>query len=682
MVTTNRTSVIQRLRNIGIISHIDAGKTTVTERMLYYTGRTHKLGEVHDGEAVMDWMPQERERGITIMAAATTCSWQNHQINLIDTPGHVDFAIEVERSLRVLDGAIAIFAAVEGVQPQSESVWYQADRYHVPRLALVNKMDRLGADHHRVLQEMRDKLGASPLLLQLPLGAEETFHGIIDLVEMCSITWRDDDLGMTPDVGNIPPELQAQAEAARETLIDAVAEYDEALLEHYLAGEKFTPEQVRAAIRQATLAGTWVPVLLGSGLRNKGIQPLLDAIVWYLPSPTEVPAIVGVDPRDESPAERHSDPREPLAALAFKVALDQGRRLTYLRLYSGRLEPGTMLYNPRTQHEERVARLLRMYANKRERLAAGGAGDIVAVTGLKDATTGDTLCDIAHPIRFEAITFPDPVITLAIEPRTVAEQEKLAFALNKLGDEDPTIQTAFDEERGQTILSGMGELHLEVLIRRLRDEFRLEVNTGQPQVVYRETIQGEAEVTEIFEREIAGRQHFAAVRLGVQPGPNGSGMSFTSLVPEAERLPPECIEAVQQGIMDAVSSGVIQGYPVVDIQVELRGVTYRQDDSSELAFQIAAGQALRQALEVAQPILLEPVMRLEVLLPEEFLGGVIGGLQSRHGSIEGVEAGGRLQVIVALVPLAAMFGYTTDLRSSSQGRGTFTMNFSHYAPVT
>ncbi len=682
MVTTNRTSVIQRLRNIGIISHIDAGKTTVTERMLYYTGRTHKLGEVHDGEAVMDWMPQERERGITIMAAATTCSWRNHQINLIDTPGHVDFAIEVERSLRVLDGAIAIFAAVEGVQPQSESVWYQADRYHVPRLALVNKMDRLGADHHRVLQEMRDKLGASPLLLQLPLGAEETFHGIIDLVEMCSITWRDDDLGMTPDVGNIPPELQAQAEAARETLIDAVVEYDEALLEHYLAGEKLTPEQVRTAIRQATLAGTWVPVLLGSGLRNKGIQPLLDAIVWYLPSPTEVPAIVGVDPRDESPAERHSDPREPLAALAFKVALDQGRRLTYLRLYSGRLEPGTMLYNPRTQHEERVARLLRMYANKRERLAAGGAGDIVAVTGLKDATTGDTLCDIAHPIRFEAITFPDPVITLAIEPRTVAEQEKLAFALNKLGDEDPTLQTAFDEERGQTILSGMGELHLEVLIRRLRDEFRLEVNTGQPQVVYRETIQGEAEVTEIFEREIAGRQHFAAVRLGVQPGPNGSGMSFTSLVPEAERLPPECIEAVQQGIMDAVSSGVIQGYPVVDIQVELRGVTYRQDDSSELAFQIAAGQALRQALEVAQPILLEPVMRLEVLVPEEFLGGVIGGLQSRHGIIEGVEAGGRLQVIVTLVPLAAMFGYTTDLRSSSQGRGTFTMNFSHYAPVT
>jgi elongation factor G len=674
-------SQIGRLRNIGIISHIDAGKTTVTERMLYYTGRTHKLGEVHDGEAVMDWMLQERERGITITAAATTCQWKQCQINIIDTPGHVDFAIEVERSLRVLDGAVAIFAAVEGVQPQSETVWYQADYYRVPRLALINKMDRLGGDYQRVLREMQDKLGASPLLLQLPLGEEETFHGVIDLIEMQSVTWHEEDLGMTPEVGTIPPEMLEQAQTQREVLLDAVAEYDDALLEQYLAGEELDPEQVRTAIRQATLAGTRVPVLLGSGLRNKGIQPLLDAIMWYLPSPVDLPAIVGIDPRNDTPTERHSDTREPMAALAFKVALDQGRRLTYLRLYSGSLVPGAMVYNPRIQHEERVARLVRMYANKRERLEQGNAGDIVAVSGLKETTTGDTLCDTAHPIRFEAITFPEPVITMATEPRTMADQAKLAFALEKLAQEDPTLQVTFDEERGQTILSGMGELHLEVVIRRLRDEFRLEVNIGKPQVVYRETIQGEAEVTETFEREVAGKLHFASVCLAIKPAANGTGVSFVNLLSEAEALHPEYIDAVHQGVMDTVSSGVVQGYPVVDVCVELRGALSRQEDSSPLAFQVAAGQALRQALEAAQPVLLEPVMRLEVLVPEEFLGNVIGGLQSRHGIIESVEARGRLQAIVALVPLAGMFGYTTDLRSASQGRGTFTMHFSHYAPV-
>ncbi|MCZ6875768.1 MAG: elongation factor G [bacterium] len=681
MAATNRTAQLQRLRNIGIISHIDAGKTTVTERMLYYTGRIHKLGEVHDGEAVMDWMPQERERGITITAAASTCLWENHQINVIDTPGHVDFAIEVERSLRVLDGAVAIFSAVEGVQPQSESVWNQADRYHVPRLALINKMDRLGTDYQRVLQEMRDKLGASPVLLQLPLGSEETFRGVIDLVEMRCLTWRNDDLGVTPAVDVIAAELRDQAEAAREALLDAVAEHDEALLEQHLAGNELTPERVRAAIRQATLAGACVPVLLGSGLRNKGIQPLLDAIVWYLPSPIDVPAIVGIDPRDETTVARRSETQEPVAALAFKVVIDQGRRLTYLRIYSGQLEPGVMLYNPRTQHEERVARLLRMFANKRERLAHSGAGDIVAVTGLKDTTTGDTLCDAAHPIRFEAITFPEPVISLALEPRSVAEQEKLAFALKKLCEEDPTLQTVFDEERGQTIVSGMGELHLEVLIRRLRDEFRLEVKTGNPQVVYRETVQGEAEAAEHFEREIAAKQHFAAVRLGIRPAPNGAGVSFSNLISADQQIAPEYIEAVRQGVMDAVSSGTLQGYPVVDIEVELRQMTYRQDDSSVLAFQIVAGQALRRALDMAQSILLEPVMRLEVLLPEEFIGSVIGGLQSRHGIVEGVEPRGRMQAVIALAPLAAIFGYSTDLRSSSQGRGTFTMRFSHYAPA-
>lgn len=680
MATKRNLSRIQRLRNIGIISHIDAGKTTVTERILYYTGRTHKLGEVHDGEAVMDWMPQERERGITITAAATTCPWKEHQINIIDTPGHVDFAIEVERSLRVLDGAVAIFAAVEGVQPQSESVWHQADHYRVPRLAFINKMDRLGADYERVLQEMRDKLGASPLLLQLPLGSEETFRGVIDLINMQSITWHDEDLGMAPEVGVIPPELHAQVQKQRDVLLDTIAEYDDVLLEHYLAGETLEPEQIRAAVRRATLAGAQTPVLMGSGLRNRGIQPLLDAIVWYLPSPVDVPAIVGIDPHDESTVERHSDPQEPLSALAFKVALDQGRRLTYLRLYSGSLEPGAALYNPRLQHDERVARLMRMYANKRERLDRASAGDIVAVTGLKESTTGDTLCDAAHPIRFESLTFPEPVITIAIEPRTTTDQDKLAFALEKLVEEDPTLHMTFDEERGQTILSGMGELHLEVVVRRLRDEFNLEVNIGKPQVVYRETIQGEAEVTETFEREVAGKNHYASVCLAIKPGANGSGIAFTNLVPETDMLPPEMLEAIRQGVTDTVSSGVMQGYPVVDLQVALRSAVSRQDESSPLAFQVATGQALRRALEAARPVLLEPVMRLEVLVPEEFLGSVIGGLHSRHGIIERVEDRGRVQAIAALVPLAAMFGYTTDLRSASQGRGTFTMHFSHYAP--
>jgi elongation factor G len=675
-------SHIHRLRNIGIISHIDAGKTTVTERILYYTGLTHRLGEVHDGEAVMDWMSQERERGITITAAATTCHWLHHQINIIDTPGHVDFAIEVERSLRVLDGAVAIFAAVEGVQPQSESVWHQAERYHVPRLAFINKMDRLGADYQRVLEEMRQKLGASPLLLQLPLGSEEHFRGIIDLITMQSVVWQEADFGMTPAVGPIPAEFAAAAQEQREALLEAVAEQDDAMLEQYLAGEVLAPAQLRTAIRRATLAGSKIPVLLGSGLRNKGIQPLLDAVVWYLPSPADIPAILGVDPRDDSPAERHNDAHEPLAALAFKVALDDGRRLTYLRLYAGSLAPGITVYNPRLGGEERIARLLRMYANKRERLERATAGDIVAVTGLKDTTTGDTLCEAAQPIRFEAIPFPDPVLTMAVEPRTVSDQEKLAFALEKLVAEDPTLRMTFDEERGQTILSGMGELHLEILVRRLRDDFHLEVHVGKPQVVYRETVRGDAEVTEAFAREIAGKAHFAEVRLAIRPAANGAGLTCTARLPDPTVLPPEILQAVQQGVLDTATSGVVQGYPVVDVQVELRGTTYRQEDSSPLAFRIAAGQAFRRALEAAQPVLLEPVMRLEVLVPEEFLGSVIGGLQSRHGLIEGVESRGRFQAIIALVPLAAMFGYTTDLRSASQGRGTFTMQFSHYAPVT
>ena len=680
MTTKRIPRSLQRRRNIGIISHIDAGKTTVTERILYYTGLTHKLGEVHDGQAVMDWMQQERERGITISAAATTCAWRQHQITIIDTPGHVDFTIEVERSLRVLDGAVAIFAAVEGVQPQSESVWHQADRYRVPRLAFINKMDRLGADHERVLQDIRDTLGASPLLLQLPLGTEEHFRGIIDLIDMQCVTWRTDDAGMTPETGAIPAAFEAAAQAQRTVLLEAVAEHDDALLERYLAGEPLDAEAIRNAVRKSTLSGALVPVLLGSGLHNKGIQPLLDAIVGYLPSPADVPSIVGLEPAEETAAERHNDPNEPLAALAFKVALDQGRRLTYLRLYAGCLEAGTQIYNPRTGTHERVARLLRMHANKRQRLERALAGDIVAATGLKDATTGDTLCDPDHPIRFEAIACPEPVINLAVEPMTNAEQDKLQFALEKLAAEDPTLQVQFDEERGHTILSGMGELHLEVLIRRLADEFQLNVRVGKPQVVYRETIQGEAEYSETFDQEIAGKDQFAEVTLAVAPAASGAGLEFADTQPEDAAASAGMTDAARQGVLNAASSGVVQGYPVVDVRVELRRLTCR-DDSTPLAFQIAAGQAFHRALEAAQPVLLEPVMSLEILVPEAFVGSVISGLQSRRGVVEGLASQELRHVLRALVPLAETFGYTTDLRSASQGRGTFSMQFSHYAPA-
>lgn len=671
---------LNRLRNIGIISHIDAGKTTVTERILFYTGRSHKLGEVHDGEAVMDWMPQERERGITITAAATTCLWNDHHITIIDTPGHVDFAIEVERSLRVLDGAVAIFAAVEGVQPQSESVWRQADRYGVPRLAFINKMDRLGADHERVIEEIRDKLAATPLVLQLPLGTEEHFRGVIDLIDMQSLLWQGDDLGMTPEIGAVPAELEAAAQAQRDILVEAVAEYDDALLEQYFSGESVTAEQLRAAVRQATLTGAVVPVLLGSSLRNKGIQPLLDAVVAYLPSPADAPPMMGLDPSDGSEVVRANHAKEPLAALAFKIALDQGRRLTYLRLYGGRLEPGAAVLNTRTGTTERAARVLRMFANKRERLDQASAGDIVAVAGLKDTTTGDTICDAAHPLQFESMVIPEPVVTLAVEPMTMADQSKLAFALEKLLAEDPTLQMTFDEEREQTVLSGMGELHLEVLIRRLKDEFSLEVNVGKPQVVYRESILGEAEVADRFEREIAGKVQFAEAALLVRPAPNGSGIHFKSEISD-EAAPSEIVEAVQQGVRDAASSGVVQGYPLVDVDVVLRRVTYRSEDSTPLAFSILGGQLLRRALEAAQPVLLEPLMRLEVLVTEAFVGNVISSLQTRRGIIEGVEAQEPWQMLTAVVPLATMFGYTTELRSSSQGRGTFTMDFARYAPV-
>ena len=669
---------LRRLRNIGIISHIDAGKTTVTERILYYTGLTHKLGEVHDGQAVMDWMQQERERGITISAAATTCEWQRHQITIIDTPGHVDFTIEVERSLRVLDGAVAIFAAVEGVQPQSESVWHQADRYRVPRLAFINKMDRLGADHERVLQDMRDTLGASPLLLQLPLGTEEHFQGIIDLIDMRCVTWRADDAGMTPETSDVPPSFEEAAQARRTELLETLAEHDDALLERYLAGDPLDGETIRSAVRKSTLSGALVPVLLGSSLHNKGIQTLLDAIVWYLPSPADVPSVAGIEPADETALERHNDPNEPLAALAFKVALDQGRRLTYLRLYAGCLETGTQIYNPRTGETERVARLLRMHANKRQRLDRAQAGDIVAATGLKAATTGDTLCDPEHPIRFEAIACPEPVINLAVEPMTNAEQDKLQFALDKLAAEDPTLRVQFDEERGHTILSGMGELHLEVVIRRLADEFLLKVSVGRPQVVYRETVEGEAECSETFDREIAGRRQVADVTLAVASAARGAGLEIVGAPSEGAEPPVDLIDAARQGVQDAASSGVLQGYPVVDVRVELRRLTCR-DDSTPLAFQIAAGQAFHRALEAARPVLLEPVMSLEILVPAAFVGSVISGLQSRRGVVEGIEDQGLQHVLKAHVPLAQTFGYTTDLRSASQGRGSFSMQFSHYA---
>ncbi len=665
---------LNRIRNIGIMAHIDAGKTTVTERILYYTGRSYKMGEVHDGEAVMDWMPQEQERGITITSAVTTFPWRGYEIHLIDTPGHVDFTIEVERSLRVLDGAIAVFDAVNGVEPQSETVWHQADKYRVPRLTFVNKMDRVGADYLGTVETMKEKLGTHPALIQIPWGAEDRFRGVVDLIKMKAVIWDEGSLGATFHEIEIPGDISQEAKKFREQLLETLAERNDRLMEKYLSGEDITVEEIKSVLREATLKFELVPVLCGAALRNKGIQPLLDAIVDYLPSPLDVPPITGYNPLTKEYETRLSSEKEPLAALAFKIMMDEGRKLTYLRVYSGTLKPEQEVYNSTKGKKERIARLFRMHANKKERITEVRAGDIVAAAGLKETTTGDTLCAEEKPIILERIEFYEPVTSMAIEPKSRADQEKLDFSLQKIMEEDPTFRVKFDEDTGQTIISGMGELHLEVIVRRLLDDFGVAVNVGKPQVVYRETITQPAEGEGKFEREIEGVMHFGHVCLFLEPKPRGAGFEFCQDMMNGA-IPEEFIPAVEAGVRESINSGVVSGYPVVDLRVTLRGGTFRENQSSPLAYQIAAAMAFREGCQKGQPILLEPIMKTEVVVPEEFLGEIIGDLSARKGRIEQIQSRGKVSVILAFVPLREMFGYSTDLRSLSQGRGSFTMQF-------
>ena len=667
---------ISAVRNIGIIAHIDAGKTTVTERILFYTGRSHKLGEVHDGEAVMDWMPDEQERGITITSAVTTCPWQDVEIHLIDTPGHVDFTIEVERSLRVLDGAVGVFSAVEGVEPQSETVWRQADKYRVPKIAFLNKMDRVGADFFGTVDMMKTRLNARPLLLQLPVGSGENFRGVIDLLQMKRIEWDEASLGTVFRFEEIPAELAAQAAEYRERLVAAAAEFDEALMEAYLSEQPIATADLLAAIRRATIRLELVPVLCGAALRNKGIQPLLDAVARFLPSPLEIPPARGVHPETGEPVEVQARESDPLVALIFKVSLMEGRKLCFARLYSGRLKAGTEVYNATLRRKEKVARLLRMHANKRERIEEASAGSIIGIMGLKDSSTGDTLCTAEHPVMLERIEAYEPVISVAVEPKTHADQEKLDEILEKFTAEDPTLRVRRDEDTGQTILSGMGELHLEIVTSRMQREFNTNVNVGRPQVVYRETIEAPARAAAVFDRDIAGTRHFAEVDIEVRPLPRGSGVSFTAAIP-AESLPPALVEAARKGAMSALESGPLSGYPVVDVAVQLARAAL-QENASELAFTVAASMACRDALGRGVPVQLEPIMTAEVLVPDAFLGEVIGDLNARNGKIESIEHKAGVQVVTVTVPLSRMFGYSTALRSATQGRGTFTMQFARF----
>jgi elongation factor G len=682
--TQTRTAVgLERVRNIGIMAHIDAGKTTTTERILYYTGRTHKMGEVHEGAAVMDWMAQEQERGITITSAATTAFWRDFRINIIDTPGHVDFTVEVERSLRVLDGAIAIFDAVAGVEPQSETVWRQADRYRVPRIAFINKMDRVGADFFGSVQSMVDRLGAAPVAVQLPLGRDDSFRGVIDLVEMRAIAWEDD-LGTSMDVGDIPAELLEQAEEFHHQLIDAIAEHDEELLETYLLDEaSVTPEMIRRALRAATLADAITPILCGSAFKNKGVQPLLDAVVDYLPSPLDVPPVHGVDPRTEHEISRRPSEEDPFAALAFKVMTDPYvGKLTYFRVYSGKVKAGNRVLNVTTGRTERVGRLLQMHANHREEREEVGAGEIVAAVGLKATTTGDTLAVDSAPIRLESIVFPEPVISVAIEPRTKADQDKLSQALQRLTEEDPTFRVQTDEETGQTLIAGMGELQLEIFVDRLVREFSVDANVGRPQVAYRETVGKRVEKVEgRFVRQTGGRGQYGHAVINLEPTGPGEGYEFVDKI-VGGKIPREFIPAVDLGIQEAMESGSLAGYPVVDVRVELVEGSYHEVDSSEMAFKVAGSMAFKNAMQRASPKLLEPYMAVEVVTPEDYLGDVMGDLNARRGRVEGLDPrGGNSQAIRARVPLATMFGYATDLRSTTQGRATFTMQFDRYEEV-
>jgi len=668
---------LKKTRNIGIIAHIDAGKTTITERILYYTGKSHKMGEVHDGEATMDWMPEEQERGITITSAATTCRWLDHTINILDTPGHVDFTIEVERSLRVLDGAIGVFCAVGGVEPQSETVWHQADRFGVPKIAFINKLDRLGADFDRAVRMIRERLGAIPLILQLPWGLEEDFQGIIDIVKMKAMAWNDSDLGASYQEITIPEGYLETATNHRNTMLELLADHDDIVMEKYLSEQEIDIPSIKRAIREATIKLRLVPVYCGAALRNKGIQPLLDGIVEFLPSPLDVPPVQGINPKTKEPESRSAGLKEPFSSLAFKIAMDQGRKMTYLRIYSGAMEAGSRIFNSTKNIPERAARILRMHANKRERIDQAVCGDIVAVMGLKEATTGDTLCDESHPIVLEAMKFDQPVISMAVELKQLKDQEKLMDSLAKLADEDPTFQFTVDEDTGQTIISGMGELHLEVLVQRLKREFYIAVNTGKPQVVYRETISKKTLYEKAFDREWAGELHYAAVEIEVAPMDRGKGNLFVNACSNP-LLTEEFLSAITQGVEEASGSGVIMGYPVIDLKTTLHGVKVKEGISAPLSFKIAASMAFKEACEKAAPVLLEPIMRLEIVVPEEFVGDVINDLNTRGGRIEQIETKGTVKILETIAPLSRMFGYSTALRSSSQGRATFTMQFSHY----
>lgn len=672
---------LEKTRNIGIMAHIDAGKTTTTERILYYTGVSHKIGEVHEGTATMDWMEQEQERGITITSAATTCSWRDHRINIIDTPGHVDFTIEVERSLRVLDGAVAVFCSVGGVEPQSETVWRQADKYRVPRMAFINKMDRVGADFFRGVSMIRERLKANPVPIQLPVGKEDTYAGVIDLVEMKAIIWDEESLGAKYRVEEIPASELELAQEYQEKMIEELASHDDDLMEKYLAGEVIAIDELKAAIRKATIDIKICPVICGSSFKNKGVQNLLDAVVDYMPAPTDIPPIKGVVEGSDAEVERKSSDEEPFAALAFKIMTDPYvGQLCFFRVYSGVIQSGSYVYNSTKGKKERIGRILQMHANKREEIKEVRAGDIAAAVGLKNTTTGDTLCDDDNSVILESIEFPEPVIEIAIEPKTKADQEKLGLSLQKLASEDPSFRVRTDEETGQTILSGMGELHLEIIVDRLMREFKVEANVGKPQVAYRETIAKKVKVEGKFVRQSGGRGQYGHVWLEIEPQEAGAGYEFIDAI-KGGVVPREYIPAVDKGIQEAMETGTLAGFPVVDVKVSLIDGSYHDVDSSEMAFKIAGSMGFKDGCAKANPVLLEPIMSVEVVVPEEHMGDVIGNLNSRRGRIMGMESRAGAQVVTSMVPLASMFGYATDLRSATQGRATYTMTFDHYEQV-
>lgn len=680
METVSREFSLEMTRNIGIMAHIDAGKTTTTERILYYSGRIHKIGETHEGASQMDWMEQEQERGITITSAATTCQWKNHRVNIIDTPGHVDFTVEVERSLRVLDGSVAVFCAKGGVEPQSETVWRQADKYKVPRMAYVNKMDILGADFYNVIDMMKERLGANAVPIQLPIGKEDTFLGLVDLVQMNAIIYKDDE-GKDVEVVQIPEDMAELAEEYREKLLESVSDYDEELMMKYLEGEEISAEEIARAIRKATVAVSMIPVLCGSSYKNKGVQPMLDAVVAYMPSPLDVPAIKGIDPKTEEEIERKADDSGPFSALAFKIMTDPFvGKLAFFRVYSGVLNSGSYVFNSTKGKKERIGRILQMHANHREEIDKVYTGDIAAAVGLKDTTTGDTLCVDSNPVILESMEFPEPVISVAIEPKTKSGQDKMSIALQKLAEEDPTFKTFTDPETGQTIISGMGELHLDIIVDRMLREFKVEANVGKPQVAYRETIRKAVKVEGKFARQSGGRGQYGHVWIELEPREPGEGYEFVNKVVGGS-IPKEYIGPVDQGIQEAMENGVLAGYPVLDFRATLVDGSYHEVDSSEMAFKIAGSMAFKEGCKKANPVILEPIFKIEITVPEDYMGDVIGDLNSRRGRIEGMDPRGNVQVIRGFVPLSEMFGYATDLRSKTQGRGVYSYQFSHYEEV-